>query len=50
MTDARGMTIDQVEALALTALVAAGTAEANAAPLARAVAAAERDGIACHAN
>jgi (2R)-3-sulfolactate dehydrogenase (NADP+) len=48
MSDARNMTIEEIEALALKALVAAGTTEANAAPLARAVAAAERDGIASH--
>jgi (2R)-3-sulfolactate dehydrogenase (NADP+) len=48
MSDARSMTIEEIEALALKALVAAGTTEANAVPLARAVAAAERDGIASH--
>lgn len=48
MADTRRMTVAEIEALALKALVAAGTAEANAAPLARAVAAAERDGIASH--
>jgi (2R)-3-sulfolactate dehydrogenase (NADP+) len=48
MTDARTLTVDEIEALALKALVGAGTSEANASPLARAVAAAERDGIASH--
>jgi len=48
MSEPRRMTVEAVEALALKALVAAGAAEANAAPLARAVAAAERDGIASH--
>jgi len=48
MSDARCLTIAEIEALALKALVAAGTKEVNAAPLARAVAAAERDGIASH--
>jgi len=48
MTDARTMSVEEIEALAARALVAAGTSESNAAPLARAVAAAERDGIASH--
>jgi (2R)-3-sulfolactate dehydrogenase (NADP+) len=42
------MSAGEVEALALTALIKAGTSEGNAAPLARAIAAAERDGIASH--
>lgn len=48
MSDARRLTAAEIEALALKALVHAGTTDANAAPLARAVAAAERDGIASH--
>jgi (2R)-3-sulfolactate dehydrogenase (NADP+) len=48
MSDARIMSVDEIESLAQRALVAAGTRETNAAPLARAVAAAERDGIASH--
>jgi (2R)-3-sulfolactate dehydrogenase (NADP+) len=48
MADARNMTIAEIEALALKALTAAGTTETNAAALARAVAAAEREGIASH--
>ena len=42
------ISVDEVEALALKALVKAGATESNAAPLARAIAAAERDGIASH--
>jgi (2R)-3-sulfolactate dehydrogenase (NADP+) len=48
MADASRLTVAEIEALALKALVAAGTTEANGAPLAHAVAAAERDGIASH--
>ncbi|MDH3233243.1 MAG: Ldh family oxidoreductase [Alphaproteobacteria bacterium] len=48
MTSAKTMTIGDIEAVALNALLAAGASEANALPLARAVAAAERDGIASH--
>lgn len=44
----RHMTIDEVEDLARRALEGAGTRAASAASLARAVAAAERDGIASH--
>jgi (2R)-3-sulfolactate dehydrogenase (NADP+) len=42
------MSVDEIRELAQAALVAAGTSAGNAAPLARAVAAAERDGIASH--
>ena len=42
------MTLDEINALALSALVAAGASEAQAQPLAAAVAAAEADGIASH--
>lgn len=42
------MTVDEIEALAFDALRAAGTDAGNARPVARAVAAAERDGIASH--
>lgn len=48
MTDALRLTVAEIESLALAALVAAGTAERNAAPLARAVAEAEREGLASH--
>ena len=48
MTEAPTMTLDEIEDLANRALVAAGTSEANAAPLARATAATEADGIASH--
>ena len=42
------LSVDEIESLAFSALVAAGTSKTNAAPLARAVAAAERDGISSH--
>jgi (2R)-3-sulfolactate dehydrogenase (NADP+) len=42
------MTLDEINALALSALVAAGASEVQAQPLAAAVAAAEADGIASH--
>jgi (2R)-3-sulfolactate dehydrogenase (NADP+) len=42
------MSVAEIKELAHAALVAAGTSAQNAAPLARAVAAAERDGIASH--
>ena len=48
MTDAPIMTLDEIEDLAYRALVAAGTSDANARPLARATAATEADGIASH--
>ncbi len=42
------LTVREIESLVAAALVAAGTSEGNAAPLARAVAHAERDGLASH--
>ncbi len=48
MTDVPILTLDEIEDLAFRALVAAGTAEANARPLAEATAATEADGIASH--
>ena len=48
MTEAPIMTLDDIEDLAYRALVAAGTSDANARPLARATAATEADGIASH--
>jgi (2R)-3-sulfolactate dehydrogenase (NADP+) len=42
------MTVAEIEALVTAALVAAGTSDDNAASLARAVAQAERDGLASH--
>ena len=48
MTDAPTLTLDEIEDLAFRALVAAGTSEANARPLADATAATEADGIASH--
>jgi (2R)-3-sulfolactate dehydrogenase (NADP+) len=42
------MTLDEINALALSALLAAGASEVQAQPLAAAVAAAEADGIASH--
>lgn len=48
MTNAPVMTLDKIEDLAYRALVAAGTSDANARPLARATAATEADGIASH--
>lgn len=47
-SETRTMTIAGIEAFAREALTAAGTRPENAAPLARAIAAAERDGIASH--
>ena len=48
MTEMPIMTLDEIEDLAYRALVAAGTSDANARPLARATAATEADGIASH--
>ena len=48
MTEAPAMTLDDIEDLAFRALVAAGTSETNARPLAKATAATEADGIASH--
>ena len=48
MTEAPTMTLDDIEDLAYRALVASGTSDANARPLARATAATEADGIASH--
>ncbi len=48
MTEAPILTLDEIEDLAYRALVAAGTADANARPLALATAATEADGIASH--
>ncbi|MGI9489005.1 MAG: Ldh family oxidoreductase [Geminicoccaceae bacterium] len=48
MTEAPVMTLDEIEDLALRALIAAGTSETNARPLAKATAATEADGIASH--
>ncbi len=48
MTETRRMTLAEIEDLALRALVAAGTSEANARPLAVATAATEADGVASH--
>ena len=48
MTEPPTMTPDEIQDLAFRALVAAGTSEANALPLARATAATEADGIASH--
>ena len=48
MTEAPILTLDEIEDLAQRALVAAGTSEANARPLARATAATEADGVASH--
>lgn len=42
------MTLDQVEALAVTALTAAGASEVQALPVARSIRAAERDGMRSH--
>ncbi|MCP4328581.1 MAG: Ldh family oxidoreductase [Alphaproteobacteria bacterium] len=42
------MSVAEIEALALAALIESGTLESNAAPLARAVATSERDGIPSH--
>jgi (2R)-3-sulfolactate dehydrogenase (NADP+) len=48
MTDSVTLTIADIEELAARALVHAGASESNAAPLARAVAQAHRDGIPSH--
>jgi (2R)-3-sulfolactate dehydrogenase (NADP+) len=48
MTNETHLTTTEIEALACRALVAAGASERNAGPLAAAIAAAERDGIASH--
>lgn len=48
MTNMITMTLDQIEDLAFKALVAAGTSEDNARPLARATAETEADGVASH--
>ncbi|SLN53385.1 (2R)-3-sulfolactate dehydrogenase (NADP(+)) [Pseudoruegeria aquimaris] len=48
MSDTRILSLDEIEELSFRALVAAGTSEANARPLARATAATEADGIASH--
>jgi len=48
MTATRTLTLPEIEDLAFRALVAAGTSEANARPLAVATAATEADGVASH--
>jgi len=48
MSTTQTLTLDQIESLAHTTLQAAGASPAQAAPLAAAIAAAERDGIASH--
>ncbi|MDV4143578.1 Ldh family oxidoreductase [Shimia sp. FJ5] len=48
MTNTQILTLAEIEDLALRALVAAGTSEANARPLAIATAATEADGVASH--
>ncbi|MCG7520811.1 Ldh family oxidoreductase [Ruegeria sp. Ofav3-42] len=48
MIETRTLTLDQIEDLAFRALVAAGTSQANARPLAIATAATEADGVASH--
>ncbi len=48
MNDAPVLSLDRIEDLAFRALVAAGTSEINARPLAKATAATEADGIASH--
>ena len=48
MTEPPILTLDEIEDLAFRALVAAGTADTNALPLAHATAATEADGIASH--
>ncbi|NDW48051.1 Ldh family oxidoreductase [Ruegeria sp. PrR005] len=48
MTETRTLSLDEIEDLSFRALVAAGTSEANARPLAVATAATEADGIASH--
>ncbi|WP_171211954.1 Ldh family oxidoreductase [Ruegeria sp. HKCCA5426] len=48
MVETRTLTLTEIEDLAFRALVAAGTSEANARPLAIATAATEADGVASH--
>ena len=48
MIETQILTLDEIEDLAQRALVAAGTSETNAQPLARATAATEADGVASH--
>ncbi len=48
MTETRTLTLAEIEDIAFRALVAAGTSEANARPLAAATAATEADGVASH--
>ncbi|MEQ8365128.1 MAG: Ldh family oxidoreductase [Roseicyclus sp.] len=48
MADTTRLSLEQIEDLAFRALVSAGTAEANARPLAAATAATEADGVASH--
>lgn len=48
MTETRTMSLAEIDDLAFRALVAAGTSEANARPLAAATAATEADGVASH--
>lgn len=48
MTGTKTLQLDEIEDLSFRALVAAGTSEANARPLAKATAATEADGVASH--
>lgn len=48
MTETKTLTLAEIEDLSFRALVAAGTSEANARPLAAATAATEADGVASH--
>ena len=48
MANTETLTLDQIEDIAFRALIAAGTTEANARPLAVATAATEADGVASH--
>ncbi len=48
MTETRTLTLAEIEDLSFRALVAAGTSEGNARPLAQATAATEADGVASH--
>ena len=48
MADTRNLSLEEIEDLSFRALVAAGTSEANARPLAVATAATEADGVASH--
>ncbi|NOD78242.1 MULTISPECIES: Ldh family oxidoreductase [unclassified Ruegeria] len=48
MTDTQTLTLAEIEDLSFRALVAAGTSEENARPLAQATAATEADGVASH--